>query len=78
MPPQVAVPGGTPRPRKLRLASAMIAVAMLKVVTNYDHLYLGGGNSKHLKAKLPENVSVTSNEAGMKGSAYVWCPRKPR
>jgi len=47
-------------------------IAMLTVVVNYDHLYLGGGNSKHWKGKLPKNVSITSNDAGMRGSAFVW------
>ena len=51
-------------------------IAMLKTVMNYDHLYLGGGNSKHLKGKLPKDVTITSNVAGMKGSAFVWRPRE--
>ena len=53
-------------------------IAMLARVMNYDHLYLGGGNSKHLKQDLPENVSVTSNDAGMEGSAFVWRGRRGR
>jgi polyphosphate glucokinase len=48
-------------------------IAMLHRVLNYDRLYLGGGNSKHLKKQdLPDNVRVTSNDAGMRGSAFVW------
>lgn len=51
-------------------------VAMLDAVVPYDHLYLGGGNSARVTGKLPPKVSLTSNDAGMKGSAFVWCPRR--
>jgi polyphosphate glucokinase len=50
-------------------------IAMLATVMNYDQLYLGGGNSRHVKFKLPRNVSIVSNDAGMEGSAFVWRPR---
>jgi polyphosphate glucokinase len=50
-------------------------IAMLARVFNYDHLYFGGGNSRRIKIKLPRNVSVVSNDAGMEGSAFVWLPR---
>ena len=53
-------------------------ITMLSVVFNYDHLYFGGGNSRRIKIKLPRNVSVVSNDAGMKGSAFVWLPRTAR
>jgi len=47
-------------------------IAMLATVMNYDRLYLGGGNSRHVKFKLPRNVFTVSNDAGMEGSAFVW------
>ena len=50
-------------------------IAALATVMNYDRLYLGGGNSRHVKFKLPRNVSIVSNDAGMEGSAFVWHPR---
>lgn len=50
-------------------------IAMLATVMNYDHLYLGGGNAQRIKFKLPDNVSIVSNDAGMEGSAFVWHPR---
>jgi polyphosphate glucokinase len=50
-------------------------IAMLNKVFFYDHLYLGGGNSRLVKFKLPRNVSVISNDAGMEGGAFVWLPR---
>ena len=50
-------------------------IAMLDKVFFYDHLYLGGGNSRLVKFKLPRNVSVSSNDAGMEGGAFIWLPR---
>ena len=51
---------------------------MLATVLNYDHLYLGGGNSRRIKFKLPGNVSIVSNDAGMEGSAFVWLQIRPK
>ena len=53
-------------------------IPILHTVMNYDHLYLGGGNSRRIHFKLPRNVSLVSNDAGMEGSAFVWHPRGPR
>jgi polyphosphate glucokinase len=39
---------------------------------NPAHLYLGGGNSKHLKIKLPRNVTITENVAGLLGGIALW------
>jgi polyphosphate glucokinase len=53
-------------------------IAMLDKVFFYDRLYLGGGNSRHVKFKLPKNVSLVSNDAGMEGGAFVWLPKTGR
>jgi polyphosphate glucokinase len=50
-------------------------IAMLELVFHYDRLYFGGGNARHIDIKLPRNVSIVSNDAGMEGSAFVWVPR---
>jgi polyphosphate glucokinase len=47
-------------------------IAVLQAVFNYDHLYLGGGNSACVKFKLPRNVTIVSNDAGMEGGAFAW------
>ena len=55
-------------------------IPILATVMNYDHLYLGGGNSSRISFRLPKNVTLVSNDAGMEGSAFVWHlkgPRKP-
>jgi polyphosphate glucokinase len=51
-------------------------IGVLETVFNYDHLYLGGGNSKWVKFKLPRNVTIVSNDAGMEGGAFAW--RQPK
>lgn len=53
-------------------------IRILATVMNYDHLYLGGGNSNRIDFKLPKNVALVSNDAGMEGSAFVWHPKGPR
>jgi polyphosphate glucokinase len=50
-------------------------IAMLHQVFFFDHLYLGGGNARKVKIKLPRNVSIISNDAGMEGGAFVWLPK---
>jgi polyphosphate glucokinase len=41
-------------------------------IWNPRHLYLGGGNAKHIKAELPASVSITSNVAGLLGGIALW------
>jgi len=47
-------------------------IGVLETVFAYDHLYLGGGNSRCVSFKLPRNVSLVSNDAGMEGGAFAW------
>ena len=47
-------------------------IGVLQTVFAYDHLYLGGGNSRCANFKLPRNVSLVSNDAGMEGGAFAW------
>lgn len=47
-------------------------IELLAVLLHYDHLYLGGGNAKHVEIELPNNVSIASNEAGLTGGAALW------
>jgi polyphosphate glucokinase len=51
---------------------------VLAVVVNFDKLWIGGGNSAHLKFDLPENVAVVDNSAGIEGGAKLWHPRSVR
>lgn len=45
---------------------------VLKAVFNYDHLYIGGGNSRRINIPLKENITLVSNEDGIKGGAKLW------
>jgi len=39
---------------------------------NWDHLYLGGGNTKKIDFKPEKNVEIVSNEAGLLGGVALW------
>jgi polyphosphate glucokinase len=47
-------------------------IGVLETVFAYDRLYLGGGNSSCVEFKLPRNVAIVSNDAGMEGGAFAW------
>lgn len=51
-------------------------LGILQVVFNYDHLYIGGGNARLIRFKLPPGASIVPNEDGMRGAAFVWNPLK--
>ena len=53
-------------------------VGVLETVFAYDRLYLGGGNSRCVNFKLPRNVAIVSNDAGMEGGAFAWSRHKTR
>jgi polyphosphate glucokinase len=53
-------------------------IALLRSLAHFDHLYIGGGNSKHVTLDLPTSVSLVSNEAGIDGGAALWSPRRGR
>jgi polyphosphate glucokinase len=44
----------------------------IEPVWNPRKIYVGGGNAKHLKIKLPAHVKVTSNMAGLLGGVALW------
>jgi len=64
---------GLKRSGKLRWNKALLAaISETAKLFNWDHLYLGGGNTKKITAKLPKNVSIVSNELGLTGGAALW------
>jgi polyphosphate glucokinase len=48
----------------------------------YDRLYIGGGNARHIKFKLPPNARTVSNTEGLLGGIKLWSEeethRRPR
>jgi polyphosphate glucokinase len=51
-------------------------LSILKTVFNYDHLYIGGGNSRKITFTLDSNIKLVSNEDGIKGGARLWVPEE--
>lgn len=47
-------------------------IEILKIVFNYDHLYIGGGNAKKINFELDSNITIVSNKDGIKGGARLW------
>jgi polyphosphate glucokinase len=39
---------------------------------NWDHLYLGGGNTKKITFTPGKNIEIVSNEAGLLGGVALW------
>jgi polyphosphate glucokinase len=48
------------------------AIAQSYKLFNWDHLYLGGGNTKKIVIELPPNVSLVSNKDGILGGVALW------
>jgi polyphosphate glucokinase len=48
------------------------AIEAIRVLVNYDTLYLGGGNAAKIDLDLPGNVQVVSNVAGLAGGTRLW------
>jgi len=47
-------------------------IAQTAATFNWDHLYLGGGNTKKIDFKLPKNVTIVSNADGILGGVALW------
>jgi polyphosphate glucokinase len=50
-------------------------IKLLATVVNYDVLYIGGGNARHIKDPRPENVKLVPNTAGITGGIRLWDER---
>ncbi|MBI1764877.1 MAG: ROK family protein [Acidobacteria bacterium] len=49
-----------------------MAIDYFRTLTNFDRLYLGGGNAANLSFKLTHDIEVVSNTYGIKGGIWVW------
>jgi len=47
-------------------------IAQVLPIWNPRHLYIGGGNAKHLRIPLPPGVTVVANVAGLLGGIALW------
>ena len=48
------------------------AIANMRRLTNFDHLFIGGGNAKKVELKLDADVSIVDNAAGLQGGPALW------
>jgi polyphosphate glucokinase len=54
----------------------MKAIDNMRALTLFDHLYIGGGNSRRvLRRHLPDDVTVVDNTAGILGGIRLWVPK---
>jgi polyphosphate glucokinase len=48
------------------------ALEVLHTLFNYDHLFIGGGNSSKITFELPAIATVVDNAAGILGGIKLW------
>ena len=48
------------------------AISNLDHLFNYDSLYIGGGETKHIKFDLPANAKIIPNVTGLLGGIKLW------
>jgi polyphosphate glucokinase len=53
-------------------------ITIVQTLLNYDRLYLGGGNASRIRGKLPRDIAIVSNEAGITGGVKLWQPKLDR
>ncbi|MDE3171800.1 MAG: ROK family protein, partial [Gemmatimonadota bacterium] len=47
-------------------------IADFRTLLNFDVLYIGGGNARHLKLDLPADARLVSNDDGLTGGIRLW------
>ena len=51
------------------------AIANMRALTYFDHLYIGGGNSRRVvRHNLPDDITIIDNTAGILGGIRLWVP----
>jgi polyphosphate glucokinase len=48
------------------------ALELVTGLLHPDRIYIGGGNARHIDFKLPPDIVVGSNDAGLEGGAKLW------
>lgn len=48
------------------------AVANMRRLTYFDHLFIGGGNAKKIAFTLEPDTTIVDNEAGLHGGVALW------
>ena len=47
-------------------------IKILRVVFNFDHLYISGGSAKLINFKLDDDITIIDNREGIKGGMVLW------
>lgn len=47
-------------------------ITMLRHITNFDRCYVGGGNARLIRGRLPRGVARTDNSAAALGGVRLW------
>jgi polyphosphate glucokinase len=50
------------------------AIENFESLVNYDRLYIGGGNARHMAGQLPDSIMIVDNVAGILGGIKLWEP----
>ncbi len=53
------------------------AIEVFRTLTNFDRLYLGGGNAENVALKLGDDVELVCNTLGMRGGIWLWKDGNP-
>ena len=53
-------------------------IEILHTLTNYDKLYIGGGNAARVTFRLPCGTTIVSNTAGILGGIALWAEASER
>jgi polyphosphate glucokinase len=48
------------------------SIAALRALSSFDHLYIGGGNAKHITFETDPDVTIVENSAGIAGGVAAW------
>jgi polyphosphate glucokinase len=48
------------------------ALGFVETLFNFDRLYIGGGNARKVTLRLPRNVKLVANDAGITGGVHLW------
>jgi polyphosphate glucokinase len=48
------------------------AIGNFDTLVNYDKLYLGGGNARHMQGHVDSSVTIVDNVAGIVGGIKLW------
>ena len=48
------------------------AIQTIRRLSNFDTLFIGGGNAHKIEIDLPDDVELVSNDLGMRGGIWLW------